>query len=202
MLNGYTLKGELQNANSGFSKWGFAVKNGKEYFVKELISPVFPMDRSIMSDVLFEQRRDSCFRFENRLRELFTRINRASHGNLVRIEEFFRMDSKYYIINEKVICSTLTMEQIATAPLQKKLLLLKSAAQCFCDLHSVGVVHFDVKPANLLVKITGNGNYAAKLIDFDSGFLKGENLDNDELGGDLTYLAPETFLSILGEDVK
>lgn len=47
MLNGYILKGELQNANSGFSKWGFAVKNGKEYFIKELISPVFPMDRSI-----------------------------------------------------------------------------------------------------------------------------------------------------------
>lgn len=202
MLNGYTLKGELQNANSGFSKWGFAYKNGREYFVKELISPVYPMDKSIMSDALFEQRRDSCLRFENRLRELFTRINRASHGNLVRVEEFFRLDSKYYIINEKINSSTVTMEQIAASSLQKKLLLLKSAAHCFHDLHSLGVVHFDVKPANLIIKITKNGNYAAKLIDFDSGFLKGENLEEDELGGDLTYLAPETFLAIYGEDVK
>ena len=35
VINGYTLTTELQNANSGFSKWGFGTKNGKEYFIKE-----------------------------------------------------------------------------------------------------------------------------------------------------------------------
>jgi len=39
------------------------------------------------------------------------------------------------------------------------------------------------------------------LIDFDAGFFKDETRDDVELGGDLTYLAPETFLAMTGETV-
>jgi len=200
-INGYILKAELKNANSGFSKWGFATKNGKEYFIKELISPVYPIDKSIMSEELFRQRRTFCSQYEAKFKKFFGQINNASHGNLVRINEFFRSGSRYYLITEKVDGKSVSMDCIASLEDEKKLLLLKTAAHCFHDLHSAGIVHFDVKPSNILVKTTKSGNYVAKLIDFDSGFFKGEVLDNKELGGDLTYLAPETFLAIYGEDV-
>ena len=200
-INGYTLKAELKNANSGFSKWGFATKNGKEYFIKELINPVYPIDKSIMSEELFQQRRAYCSQYETKFKRFFEQINKVSHGNLVRINEFFRCDSRYYLISEKVEGKSPSMEYIASLDDEKKLLLLKTVARCFYDLHSAGIVHFDVKPNNILVKTTKSGNYVAKLIDFDSGFFKGEVLDNKELGGDLTYLAPETFLGIYGEDV-
>ena len=200
-INGYTLKAELKNANSGFSKWGFATKNGKEYFIKELINPVYPIDKSIMSDELFQQRRTHCSQYETKFRNFFGLINKASRGNLVRITEFFRSGSRYYLITEKVEGKSPSMEYIASLDDEKKLLLLKTVAHCFYDLHSVGIVHSDVKPNNILVKATKNGNYVAKLIDFDSGFLKGDVLENKELGGELTYLAPETFLAIYGEDV-
>jgi len=200
-INGYTLKAELKNANSGFSKWGFATKNGKEYFIKELINPVYPIDKSIMSDELFQQRRSHCSQYETKFRNFFGLINKASRGNLVRITEFFRSGSRYYLITEKVEGKSPSMEYIASLDDEKKLLLLKTVAHCFYDLHSVGIVHSDVKPNNILVKATKNGNYVAKLIDFDSGFLKGDVLENKELGGELTYLAPETFLAIYGEDV-
>ena len=36
-IKGYEIKGELKTNNSGFSKWGFATKNGKDYFIKEFI---------------------------------------------------------------------------------------------------------------------------------------------------------------------
>lgn len=200
-INGYTLKAELKNANSGFSKWGFATKNGKEYFIKELINPVYPVDKSIMSDELFQQRRTHCSQYETKFRNFFGLINKASRGNLVRITEFFRCGSRYYLITEKVEGKSPSMEYIASLEDDKKLLLLKTVAHCFYDLHSVGIVHSDVKPNNILVKATKNGNYVAKLIDFDSGFLKGDVIENKELGGELTYLAPETFLAIYGEDV-
>ena len=200
-INGYTLKAELKNANSGFSKWGFATKNGKEYFIKELINPVYPLDKSIMSEELFQERRNYCSQYEAKFRNFFGLINKASRGNLVRITEFFRCGSRYYLISEKVEGKSPSMEYIAALDEEKKLLLLKSVAHCFYDLHSVGIVHSDVKPNNILVKATKNGNYVAKLIDFDSGFLKGTAINNKELGGELTYLAPETFLGIYGEDV-
>ncbi|MBR1969685.1 MAG: protein kinase [Clostridia bacterium] len=200
-INGYTLKAELKNANSGFSKWGFATKNGKEYFIKELINPVYPIDKSIMSEELFQQRRTFCSQYETKFKKFFGQINNASHGNLVRINDFFRCGGRYYLITEKVDGKSVSMDYIASLEDEKKLLLLKTVAHCFHDLHSAGIVHFDVKPSNILVKVTKSGNYVAKLIDFDSGFFKGEVLDNKELGGDLTYLAPETFLAIYGEDV-
>lgn len=200
-INGYTLKAELKNANSGFSKWGFATKNGKEYFIKELINPVYPLDKSIMSEELFQQRRNHCSQYEAKFKKFFGLINGASRGNLVRITEFFRFGSRYYLISEKVEGKSPSMEYIASLDEEKKLLLLKSVAHCFYDLHSVGIVHSDVKPNNILVKATKNGNYVAKLIDFDSGFIKGDAINNKELGGELTYLAPETFLGIYGEDV-
>ena len=200
-INGYTLKAELKNANSGFSKWGFATKNGKEYFIKELINPVYPLDKSIMSEELFQQRRNHCSQYEEKFKNFFGLINKASRGNLVRIIEFFRCGSRYYLISEKIEGKSPSMEFIASLDEEKKLLLLRSAAYCFYDLHSVGIVHSDVKPNNILVKATKNGNYVAKLIDFDSGFIKGDDINNKELGGELTYLAPETFLAIYGEDV-
>lgn len=200
-INGYILKSELKNANSGFSKWGFAAKNGKEYFIKELINPVYPINKDAMTEKLFCERRNYCFLYVKKFKKIFEKINNVSRGNLIRVNEFFRYGSRYYLITEKVGGEFVNVKKISVSDEYKKLLLLKTAAQSFMDLHSAGIVHFDVKPSNILVKISKNGNYTAKVIDFDSGFFKGDILDVDELGGDLTYLAPETFLGISGENV-
>ncbi len=202
-INGYMLKGELNNANSGFSKWGFAVKDGKEYFVKELISPVYPVDPGCMTEEMYAGRIQFCRDFEARCQRLYTAINDASRGNLVRIIEFFRWGSKYYIITEKVENRGLSPEVISNFSNEKKYLLLKSIAHCFMCLHNAGVVHMDVKPNNFMIKQTNSGNCVARLIDFDGGLLADEidKLD-EELGGDLTYLSPEVFLNLIGEDVR
>ena len=94
-INGYTLMGELQNANSGFSKWGFALKNRREYFIKELITPVYPVDPGILTPEQFESRRANCYQYEQKFKTYYSRINDASRGNLVRIQEFFRHGSRY-----------------------------------------------------------------------------------------------------------
>ena len=39
IINDYELTSELTNANSGFSKLGFAVKNGREYIYKRAYKP-------------------------------------------------------------------------------------------------------------------------------------------------------------------
>ncbi|MBE6681249.1 MAG: hypothetical protein E7600_03050 [Ruminococcaceae bacterium] len=201
VINGYLLESELNNANSGFSKWGFARKGTNEYFLKELLTPVYPINENSMSPELFESKRKYCEDYEKHFKAYYEAINNASHGNLVRVVEFFRNESKYYVVTEKVVTKSMLDNEVTSLPINKKVLLLRTVAYCFCDLHSAGIIHFDVKPNNLLIKKTNSGGYAAKLIDFDSGFFKGKKIDSDEICGDLTYLAPETFLAILGEDV-
>ena len=87
-INGYTLQGEWITTNSGFSKWGFANKNGREYFIKELVTPVYPIDPAVMTPQQFENRRTYCKEYEQRFKKFYTRINEVSRGNLVRIHEF------------------------------------------------------------------------------------------------------------------
>lgn len=201
-INGYILKSELNNANSGFSKWGFAFKNGREYFIKELLNPVFPMDRESMSMDMFVKRRQFCVDYEERSKAMYHAINCASRGDLVRIKEFFRCGSKYYIVMDKVAGDSIPSEEVCRMSDVNKLLLMKTAAYALMSMHKAGLVHFDIKPSNILIKRTRYGKPTAKIIDFDAGFFHGEDISDRELGGDLTYLAPETFLALCGEGGK
>lgn len=201
VVNGYQIINELNNDNSGNSKWGSAVKDGKTYFIKQFLSPVFPTDPGIMSPKQYQARVDSCVRFEHEHSKLYQVIDDCSRGNIVRIKEFFRSGSKYYIVTEKVANESLSVQQIAMLPERQKLLLCCSVAYCFKCLHNQGIIHFDVKPSNILVKKNRMGNYVPKLIDFDGSMFEHELPEDEmEIAGDLTYLAPETFLRISGAE--
>ena len=202
IINGYELLTELDNKNSGFSKWAFARKNGKTYFIKELLEPIYPFDRSAMTPEMFEKKERMCWEFEERFTKLYRAINNASRGNLVRIEEFFRCDSHYYVTMEKIPAAALKVEQISKLNNLTKFVLLRSVAYAFLCLHNAGVAHFDVKPDNIMIQETESGYYSVKIIDFDGGFFVNDPPHGEELGGDPTYLAPETFLAMIGEDVQ
>ena len=202
IINGYELLTELDNKNSGFSKWAFARKNGKTYFIKELLEPIYPFDRSAMTPEMFEKKERMCWDFEERFTKFYRAINNASHGNLVRIEEFFRCESHYYVTMEKIPSAALKVDQIASLNNLTKFVLLRSVAYAFLCLHNAHITHFDVKPNNIMIQETESGYYSVKIIDFDGGFFLDEPPHGEELGGDPTYLAPETFLAMIGEDVR
>ncbi|MCD7766773.1 MAG: hypothetical protein LUH53_09740, partial [Lachnospiraceae bacterium] len=96
-INGYKLDAPLKTDNSGFSKWGFASLNAKKYFIKEFLSPVYPADAKLLGEELTQKRKASCEKYVTEKRLLFAAINKASDGNIVHIEHFFRYGSKYYI---------------------------------------------------------------------------------------------------------
>ena len=89
-IKGYEIKGELKTNNSGFSKWGFATKNGRDYFIKEFIDPVYPIHTELLDQAMIDHKRKICKDYEDRSRCMYNAINNCSDGNLVEIEEFFR----------------------------------------------------------------------------------------------------------------
>ena len=64
-INGYVLEKELSNDNSGFSKWGFANKNGRRYFIKEFLAPKYPLDSSSICEKQKNDRLEECREFHN-----------------------------------------------------------------------------------------------------------------------------------------
>jgi eukaryotic-like serine/threonine-protein kinase len=99
---------------------------------------------------------------------------------------------------------------LANIPLEARLPLLIDVAQAVAAAHGVGVLHKDLKPANILVVPGANGGWQVKVADFGSaslfdpsrlhalgitnlGFTQTASLEAQSLTGTLMYLAPEVL---------
>lgn len=197
----YQLTEPWQNTNSGNARWSFAKKDGKEYFIKEFISPSCPSTKALSPEAI-AAKKAICFEFYKKKRELYDRIEKSANGNIVTIEDFFLYGTKYYITTEKIDITKARIENIAKASKEKKVLLLKVLSSSLRRLHENGVVHADLKPNNILIKESATGNFIAKIIDFDGSFIVGHQPNHEEVQGDLPYLAPETCRYMFGEDIE
>lgn len=202
VINGYDLIEPLQNRDAGFSRWTYAVRDGKLYFLKEFMDPVYPVVDSL-SEKLREQRIRDCKEYEEEKRNIYETVNRASDGNLVRVFEFFRYDSHYYISTLKVDAMDMSFEEVAALPLDMRLLLCGTVAHSIMELHQAGIIHADLKASNILLQRTETGRIAGKIIDFDCSFSESRPPEEeDALGGDQVYLAPEACQFLCGDDVS
>lgn len=200
-INGYELEADLTADNSGFSKWGFARKNGKTYFIKEFLSPVYPVYAELLTEEVVERKKKLCSQYEEKMKKLYTTVNNCSDGNLVRIDQFFRYGSKYYITTEKI--ESVDRELVYSQPLSVKIRLCRVLLHTVLELHRQGVVHSDIKEDNILYKRLDSGAITAKLIDFDSCFREdAPPSDVEEIHGDMWYMAPEVFRIIAEEKGK
>ena len=65
-INRYRLLCPLTNTDAGFSRWAYAEKDGKEYFLKECLSPVCPRDDGVLSKETITRKRNIGIQFYQR----------------------------------------------------------------------------------------------------------------------------------------
>jgi eukaryotic-like serine/threonine-protein kinase len=99
---------------------------------------------------------------------------------------------------------------LSEIPYEVRLQLLVDVARAVAAAHDIGVLHKDLKPANILIVPAGNGGWQVKLADFGSaslfdpsrlqslgitnlGFTQTTSLETQALTGTLMYLAPEVL---------
>jgi len=192
----YELIGELQNANSGNARWGFVkdIYSGEEFFIKEFLSPKYPVKGTSGSKKVLERRKERCIEFEKRQKLLKDTIlsKTAPGGNLVTTIDFFREGTKYYKISEKIDVTSFTIKDIYALKLEDKLMLMKTIAHSLKILHDLNILHADLKPDNILIKKTAKGLYTTKLIDFDDSFFINDIPKSiNDLVGTMLYYSPE-----------
>lgn len=202
IINGYELLEPLKNKNAGFSRWTFAKKDGTEWFLKEFLDPVFPTDSKIGATQLFV-RRQACRDFEKKRIDLYTAVNSSSDGNIIRVQEFFRHGSRYYITMERVPGEPISIPRLMHLPMGVRMQLCRVIAHSVACLHEKRIVHSDIKDRNIMIKKTAMQTFTAKIIDFDCSFLEDVPPQREsELGGDQIYLSPEACLFLCGEETK
>jgi len=198
-IGDYTVKEPMTSNKSGFSKWGFCWKGETEFFIKEFLSPVYPDESVTLSDSMRKRRVDECIRWFNSKSRVYNAIVQAQTGNLVIPVSFFKNDSHFYLVTQKVSESALDFAVLKRFDMAHKMIVMKVLANSFARLAEKNIIHADVKPDNLLIKQTNGGFFTMKIIDFDASYLADSLPEPDEIQGDTVYYAPETFLYIVNQ---
>ena len=190
-ISGYALEEPFQNLG-GNASWTFAEKDGKNWFVKRFYDPVWPMNPEHLDPKRVERSRERCVRFYNNKRKFYDAVNACGNGNIVTIHDFFRWESHYYVVTERIPAADFDMTYVSERPTEVKLVLLKVLASNFLRLHEKGIVYADLCPDNVLLKKTATGSITAKLIDFDGSFFENDPPKNGGLPIRDGYISPET----------
>ena len=198
VINGYRLTKELSNENAGMCTWGFAVKNGHEYFIKQFLNPKYPDSNGRLSPALVEKMRNAADAVFRKRKQFYDRLRECRTGNNVVVEEYFRSGNFYYAVSDRIRGPYLTVEQIAALPDEKKQVLIRAILFNVMQFHEKNIVHSDLKPDNIMVRRTAEGYCTAKIIDFDAGFFSFD--PPKEISGDQVYFPPEVLLYNMGKE--
>ena len=111
---------------------------------------------------------------------------RLLHENVVRIYDFGQAEATYFLVMEEVN-GTSYSKRWRQLPLAERLRILAQVAEALDYAHHQGVVHRDVKPANVLL----TANDVSKLSDFGLSMLAEQGDQMRIIRGTPHYMSPE-----------
>lgn len=123
----------------------------------------------------------------------FSLLSELHHPHLPRVYDFGLATShnQCFFTTEFVEGQEL-YRALRQAPFEECERVLMQVLSALDFLHSIGLVHFDVKGENVLVTKDKEGKWMAKLVDF--GVTSPANRELTEISGTLHYIAPELLL--------
>ncbi len=193
-VRGYKLKDDFCTAGGGRCRWALCTRGDEEFFLKEFLAPKYPVAGSPGSPATRARKLRECEQFEKRHLALKKAIDLkvGKGGNLVKTLDFFRENTTYFKVTETVdVADAVTPETISELTRPEILIIARALCHSVHILHSLKIVHGDLKPDNILIKRTSGDRYTAKLIDFDDSYFIGEPPPAGEIVGDQTFYSPE-----------
>ena len=113
-------------------------------------------------------------------------LARLVHDNIVRLYDFGEADGTYYFVMEEVDGSSFS-RRWKQIPLLERLRVIAQTAEALDYAHHQGVIHRDVKPANVLTTSLDS----AKLSDFGLSLIADDAQDFGTIKGTPHYMSPE-----------
>jgi len=116
---------------------------------------------------------------------------RVRHANVVDVFDSGEWDGTPFVSMRLIEGRTLA-KAAEGLPLEARLRLLIQVAEGLDAAHRVGLAHRDIKPGNILIEETADGELQAQLIDFGLAVdVAGVDRDEELIAGSPQYIAPE-----------
>lgn len=135
---------------------------------------------------------------DNLLQEART-VSQLQHSNIVSIYDMGSYQLKPYLVLEYVEGETLQQQMLQQIPLQQSLKIMRDVLSGVAAAHHAGIIHCDLKPANIMITAQGQ----AKVADFGLALLSdSQQQDSEKLAGTPQYMAPEYIETRLQQTVS
>ncbi len=137
-------------------------------------------------DLVHNAQRHEYFHNEVRL------SRQISHPNVCRVYDIAEVDGQHYLSMEFIDGEDLKelLRRIGRLPKDKGLEIARQLCAGLAAAHEKGVLHCDLKPANVMI----DGRGQARITDFGLARLTGDQHESHEIPGTPAYMAPEQFL--------
>ena len=198
----YMMDRPFTNEGAGCSLWCFGTKDGRPYFIKQFLAPKYPVAGSDIPQNQREKRLRKCQNFIDKKLAVYNALNTGSDGNDVRVRDFFRVGTRFYIAMDKVDSLEWTSEDVHRQSDEDRRRLCAVITHAIWGLHRNRLVHADLKHENILYTRTPAGAVTAKVIDFDNSYLESDPPAPDDIVGDINYYAPETCARLNGAELS
>lgn len=189
IINGYEIMFPWQYCSNG--RYSFARKNGEEFFIKELITPRYPLSGS---ESVKRERMKTCEEFEKTKRQFMDVLKKVAlpNGNLLYPVELFRDGAFYYEVSYRAKGDRVDFSIINRCPFEMKIMLLKTIAASLKILDEAGIVWGDLKPENIHVVYNPLTNsLRGQIYDLTDSYLEKKPGRRDEVIGTTPYYSPE-----------
>lgn len=215
LLKGTVLSGKYEIVNyiarSDFSNVYLAEnRQGEKVVVKECYPAEIVMrdGKEVFTEKYKNdfERLKKCFGKEKCILEKFLkkskRRKRKFSNDVVKFVDFFSENGTNYIVME-YFCGITLKKYILENRIQNGKVQINHILEIFfkiaksvCQIHKKGIIHCDLKPANILIDIQGN----IRIIDFGASLKKGEKVDFVKVSGG--YSPIEIYSEKIGIDEK
>ncbi|MFL6601538.1 MAG: serine/threonine protein kinase [Steroidobacteraceae bacterium] len=154
-------------------------------------------DGSIALKVLLPQRRVNQHALL-RLKREFRQMERLSHPGIVRVFDLDHDGDIWFMSMELVTGHSLSTRMQKSVPLAEGLKLIFACCEALEHAHSMGILHGDLKPSNVLVSSDGS----VKLIDFGSALSPEARLaaeSDPSAAATPCYASPQVLAGLMAE---
>ena len=133
-------------------------------------------------------------------------LKKLNHPDIVKILEFYKTDTAYYIINEYCSGGELFFKAEKQLSETQVSVIFKQILSGLAYLHSKNITHRDLKLENILVSdseffpSTREEYLDIKIIDFGNAKFFENSLKTNSIVGSSYYVAPEIFMKKTGKE--